>query len=609
MSPLFTFYVCTLLKYKVFRFGLFLLVERKYSRHHTCNNLSLNCCLASFSETEKEECLCDFPAEIIKQNQYVLNLLYQFGNPSAENEEELENVTFMLLGKKLCEECLCVLFNISNWRYQRVKDFYRNHIFAKCPQCQGLRKKCFECGKNAAAISALKDERKKHKDLYMAEKQDYYNRQVVSVHQPDDLLSVIYDGMHKEKTKLPRYSKNAAKDLESMQRIPCSLLGLICHRQGSNDQFKQGTGFLNLGCYSENANYILSALVHLLANPTSTPGPFSRNLSLQFDNASNNKCSLAVSFFGYLISEDIFHNVYGNTLIVHHTHEDIDRMFENANKHFRKEDVVTPCELSDLMKTVPYVTDVDLIPCVWDLEKFLQPFVRTVHDFANVHHFWVHKNAEGNVVLHHKRYAKDQWNPRSDDHSSFISEEDRHGVLLFKAKPQGIPSLVEPVMPINGEDMDVLKSNINKMFEHPLLQDSKLDKRKQWWSEFLAGESIKPQKTIWPLDALKKRRMAQNQLDNYQEGEAVQGLEYCEEEIPTVYSGQYLNPLARQTMVQDQLALRNGQWPIKKIVKERVNARTHRQEFLVDWKPSWVDAHEVQTTTIEEWQHRKRKSN
>ena len=33
---------------------------------------------------------------------------------------------------------------------------------------------------------------------------------------------------------------------------------------------------------------------------------------------------------------------------------------------------------------------------------------------------------------------------------------------------------------------------------------------------------------------MKKRRMAQKQLDNYQEGEAVQGLEYCEEEIPTV---------------------------------------------------------------------------
>ncbi|CAH3191332.1 unnamed protein product, partial [Porites evermanni] len=125
----------------------------------------------------------------------------------------------------------------------------------------------------------------------MAEKRDYYYRQVVSVHQPDDLLSAVYDGMHIEKTKLPRYSKNAAKDLESIQRIPCSLLGFICHRQGSNDQIKQGTGFLNLGCYSENANYILSALVHLLPNPASTPGTFSRNLSLQFDNALNNKCS------------------------------------------------------------------------------------------------------------------------------------------------------------------------------------------------------------------------------------------------------------------------------------------------------------------------------
>ena len=56
---------------------------------------------------------------------------------------------------------------------------------------------------------------------------------MVSVHQPDDLLSAIYDGMHIEKTKLPRYSKNAAKDLESIQRIPGSLLGFICHRHST----------------------------------------------------------------------------------------------------------------------------------------------------------------------------------------------------------------------------------------------------------------------------------------------------------------------------------------------------------------------------------------
>lgn len=93
------------------------------------------------------------------------------------------------------------------------------------------------------------------------------------------------------------------------QRINIDVSVLDLSLKGSNGHITQGKGFLNLGCYSENANYILSALVHLLANPASTPGPFSRNLSLQFDNASNNKCSLAVSFFGYLISEDIFHDV------------------------------------------------------------------------------------------------------------------------------------------------------------------------------------------------------------------------------------------------------------------------------------------------------------
>ena len=97
-----------------------------------------------------------------------------------------------------------------------------------------------------------------------AEKQNYYNRQVVSVHQPDDLLSVIYDGMHKEKTKLPRYSKNAAKDLESIQRIPCSLLGLICHRQGTKCIYRiSEIRFKGDYCYCISYIFFVEILVQL----------------------------------------------------------------------------------------------------------------------------------------------------------------------------------------------------------------------------------------------------------------------------------------------------------------------------------------------------------
>ena len=71
-----------------------------------------------------------------------------------------------------------------------------------------------------------------HYNHHRDEKKDYCRRQTRTVLHPDELLCIIYDGMHKEKTKLPRFSRNPCKDLESFPRIPCNLLGFICHRQG-----------------------------------------------------------------------------------------------------------------------------------------------------------------------------------------------------------------------------------------------------------------------------------------------------------------------------------------------------------------------------------------
>ena len=77
--------------------------------------------------------------------------------------------------------------------------------------------------------------------------------------------------MHKEKTKLPRYSKNAAKDLESIQRIPCSFLGLICHWQGTKCIYRiseiKNKGnyclhFLYSFCWKPSSLQILSLQAH-----------------------------------------------------------------------------------------------------------------------------------------------------------------------------------------------------------------------------------------------------------------------------------------------------------------------------------------------------------
>ena len=77
---------------------------------------------------DKEECLVDYPKEIVKQNQFILNLLHQFDDSGATNEKELENINFRLNGKEVSEDCLCIIYSISDWRYQRIKNFYRVNV-------------------------------------------------------------------------------------------------------------------------------------------------------------------------------------------------------------------------------------------------------------------------------------------------------------------------------------------------------------------------------------------------------------------------------------------------------------------------------------------------
>jgi len=37
------------------------------------------------------------------------------------------------------------------------------------------------------------------------------------------------------------------------------------------------------------------------------------------------------------------------------------------------------------------------------------------------------------------------------------------------------------------------------------------------------------------------------------------------------------------------LSLQNGEGPAKRVIKERINHRTLKKEFLVKWKFSWVE--------------------
>ena len=42
----------------------------------------------------------------------------------------------------------------------------------------------------------------------------------------------------------------------------------------------------------------------------------------------------------------------------------------------------------------------------------------------------------GNVVLHYRRYMTDKWLPNCEDAASYLSEEDKLGILVFKESDQ-----------------------------------------------------------------------------------------------------------------------------------------------------------------------------
>ena len=57
--------------------------------------------------------------------------------------------------------------------------------------------------------------------------------------------------------------------------------------------------------------------------------------------------------------------------------------------------------------------------------------------------------SKGNVVLHFKRYTKDRWLPDSADPTTYLSDEDKYGILVFKAsdkKPDIVSLLIHVTM-------------------------------------------------------------------------------------------------------------------------------------------------------------------
>ena len=138
-------------------------------------------------------------------------------------------------------------------------------------------------------------------------------------------------------------------------------------------------------------------------------------LNLQLDNArGNNKNRFVFAFCSFLTYHGIFQEVYINFLIVDHTHDDIDALFNWWSYKLRGTDYPT---LPLLMKSFMDTESRHLIEKVLDFKKFVKGYLCTrcnaLAGDTNAQQFKFYQNGNGWPLMQYKLLCtNNEWLPK-----------------------------------------------------------------------------------------------------------------------------------------------------------------------------------------------------
>ncbi|CAG2227442.1 unnamed protein product [Mytilus edulis] len=153
--------------------------------------------------------------------------------------------------------------------------------------------------------------------------------------------------------------------------------------------------------------------------------------------------------------------VYFHMLPVGHTHEDVDAMFHNI-ADVLKVDVFTFPDLKSQIESISFIEKVKQIRNIWDVKKWLEPFIVGSHSFNDCFHIHVHYN-KGKIVWHYKKWSKSPWFPDTNN-SNRISED-----------------MPRPVPPSWNSDLQVQPDFVGKkLIKSGLLT---VEEEEKWWSD------------------------------------------------------------------------------------------------------------------------------
>ena len=224
----------------------------------------------------------------------------------------------------------------------------RNSGFPECTECGNFRRKLEEPGLPPAKREAIKKARMEHHNLQRGERATYAKHREMSHREPLKYGCAIIDGMDLSKSTTPHFKREtkATEGIGMNTRMVHRLLGVKLHQNGVTRHF----GYvIPPWVQGGSANAVCEVVMRLIEEMGELrPAHF----FLQVDNCSENKCKVLLALASKLVKDNVFESFQINTLMVGHTHEDIDQWFSTFSKALDTKDIWTVQDMLQLLATM-----------------------------------------------------------------------------------------------------------------------------------------------------------------------------------------------------------------------------------------------------------------
>ena len=250
-----------------------------------------------------------------------------------------------------------------------------------------------------------------------AHRELYYANWFLLEKEPEKCVTIVHDKMDHSKTSSPHFS-HKSKHMDSFMKLPISVTRMIAHGHGDVRYVHYG-----LDIFPTDSNHTVGSIAKLLTDlglppkhslrelfsrSGSTPlftallsgagmctsslplqsaqhvlaKPLPLVLNLQLDNATgDNKNRFVFAFCSLLTYHGVLQEVYINFLIVGHTQDDIDALFNKWSYKLKGTDYPTLLLLmKSFMDTESWPVIPHLIEEVLDFKKFVEGYLCTRRD-------------------------------------------------------------------------------------------------------------------------------------------------------------------------------------------------------------------------------------